>query len=64
MAEYHFVTTYQIEAPIEQVWQAFWDFDRYPTWSKGIFHAQQLRPGDAVWATRSATRSRAACRSP
>jgi hypothetical protein len=47
MAEYHFLTTYQIEAPIEQVWQAFRDFDRYPTWSKGIFHAQQLKLGNA-----------------
>jgi uncharacterized protein YndB with AHSA1/START domain len=47
MAEYHFLTTYQIEAPIQQVWQAFRDFDRYPTWSKGIFHAQQLKLGHA-----------------
>jgi uncharacterized protein YndB with AHSA1/START domain len=47
MAEYHFVTTYEIEAPIEQVWQALRDFDRYPTWSKGIFHAQQLESGAA-----------------
>jgi len=39
--------TYQIEAPIEQVWQALRDFDHYPTWSKGIFHAQQLKQGNA-----------------
>jgi Polyketide cyclase / dehydrase and lipid transport len=42
MAEYHFVTTYELEAPIDQVWQALRDFNHYPTWSKGIFHAQQL----------------------
>jgi Polyketide cyclase / dehydrase and lipid transport len=47
MADYHFLTTYQIEAPIEQVWQALRDFDHYPTWSKGIFHAQRLQSGPA-----------------
>jgi hypothetical protein len=47
MADYHFVTTYEIEAPIEQVWQTLRDFDHYPAWSKGIFHAQQLESGAA-----------------
>jgi uncharacterized protein YndB with AHSA1/START domain len=48
MAEYHFVTTYQIEAPIDQVWQALRDFDHFPTWSSGSFHAKQLESGAAA----------------
>jgi hypothetical protein len=45
MADYHFVTTYRLQAPIEQVWQTLRDFDSYPGWSKGVFHAKQLEPG-------------------
>lgn len=45
MAEYHFVTTYKVEAPIEQVWQTVRDLDHYPSWAKGIFYAQQLESG-------------------
>jgi Polyketide cyclase / dehydrase and lipid transport len=47
MADYHFVTTYQIEAPIDRVWQTLRDFDHYPTWSSGSFHAKQLEAGAA-----------------
>jgi carbon monoxide dehydrogenase subunit G len=46
MAEYHFVTTYEIQAPAEMVWKAISDFRQYPAWSKGIFEASQLEPGD------------------
>jgi uncharacterized protein YndB with AHSA1/START domain len=45
MAEYHFVTTYEIQAPAEVVWKAISDFRQYPAWSKGIFEASQLEPG-------------------
>jgi hypothetical protein len=44
MADYHFVTIYQLEAPIEEVWRALRDFTSYPGWSKGIFRAQPLQP--------------------
>jgi uncharacterized protein YndB with AHSA1/START domain len=42
MAEYHFVTTYEIQAPAEMVWKAISDFREYPAWSKGIFEASLL----------------------
>jgi uncharacterized protein YndB with AHSA1/START domain len=45
MAEYHFVTTFEIEAPIEQVWLALRNVDDYATWSSGMIHAQQLEAG-------------------
>ena len=47
MAEYHFVTTYKFEAPIERVWQTVRALDHYPSWAKGIFHAQHLESGTA-----------------
>jgi len=46
MAEYHFVTTYEIQAPLEMVWKAIRDFRHYPAWSRGIFTASELEPGD------------------
>jgi Polyketide cyclase / dehydrase and lipid transport len=46
MAEYHFVTTYEIQAPAEKVWREIRDFGRYPAWSKGILAASELEPGD------------------
>jgi hypothetical protein len=46
MAEYHFVTTYEIQAPAEKVWSKLRDFGRYPAWSRGIVAARELEPGD------------------
>jgi uncharacterized membrane protein len=45
MADYHFVTTHQIQAPMEQVWGALRGFERYPTWQKHIVQAQLLESG-------------------
>jgi uncharacterized protein YndB with AHSA1/START domain len=45
MAAYHFLTTQELQAPIEQVWDALRDFARYPTWQTQIVQAQLLESG-------------------
>jgi uncharacterized membrane protein len=45
MADYRFVTTHEIRAPMEQVWDALRDFARYPTWQKHIVQAQLIESG-------------------
>jgi carbon monoxide dehydrogenase subunit G len=47
MADYHYVSTWQLQAPIEQVWAALNDLDHLPTWYTGVQHARELVPGDA-----------------
>ena len=45
MADYHFVTTCEIQAPMEQVWDALRDFGSYPTWQEHIVQAQMIESG-------------------
>jgi carbon monoxide dehydrogenase subunit G len=47
MADYHYVSTWQLQAPIEQVWAAITDLEHLPTWYAGIQEARELAPGDA-----------------
>jgi carbon monoxide dehydrogenase subunit G len=47
MADYHYVSTWQLQAPIEQVWAALNDLERLPAWYRGVREAQELAPGDA-----------------
>jgi uncharacterized protein YndB with AHSA1/START domain len=47
MADYHYVSTWQLQAPIEQVWTAITDLDRLPAWYRGVQEARELAPGDA-----------------
>jgi Polyketide cyclase / dehydrase and lipid transport len=46
MADYRFVTTWCVDAPIERVWGAIEDAGRWPAWWKGVRAAEQLEPGD------------------
>ena len=46
MAEYHFVTTWRLAAPIEQVWAAIVDYQSWPSWWASIASAKQIAPGD------------------
>jgi hypothetical protein len=32
MAEYHFVSIWQIQAPIERVWEENYHAERWPSW--------------------------------
>lgn len=45
MAHYEFVTTWQLDAPIEQVFDVLRDSERYPVWWKGVKQVQVLVPG-------------------
>ena len=47
MADYHYVSTWQLQAPIERVWAALNDLEHLPTWYTGVQEARELTPGDA-----------------
>jgi carbon monoxide dehydrogenase subunit G len=47
MAHYHYMSTWQLQAPIEQVWAALNDLEHLPTWYTGVQQARELTPGDA-----------------
>ena len=46
-ADYHYVSTWQLRAPIEQVWTAITDLEHLPAWYPGVQQVQMLAPGDA-----------------
>jgi carbon monoxide dehydrogenase subunit G len=54
MADYHYVSTWQLQAPIEQVWAALNDLEHLPTWYSGVQQAHELTPGDAQGVGRRA----------
>jgi uncharacterized protein YndB with AHSA1/START domain len=47
MADYHYVSTWQLQAPIEQVWTAVSDLEHLPAWYPAVQEVQTLAPGDA-----------------
>ncbi|HTQ87998.1 MAG TPA: SRPBCC family protein [Streptosporangiaceae bacterium] len=47
MAEYHFVSTWQIQAPIERVWEEIYHAERWPSWWKYVVGVEDLEPGAA-----------------
>ena len=46
MAEYRFETTWKLRAPIDAVWSAILQIDRWPEWWKGVVAVRSLAPGD------------------
>ena len=47
MAEYHFVSIWQIQAPIERVWEDDPPPERWPSWWKYVVGVDELDPGAA-----------------
>ena len=47
MAEYHFVSAWQIQAPIERVWEEIYHTERWPSWWKYVVGVDELEPGGA-----------------
>lgn len=47
MAEYHFVTIWRIQAPIERVWEEIYHAERWPSWWKYVAGVDELEPGAA-----------------
>src|SRR5207237_1642302 len=47
VAEYTFLTTWCVDAPIEAVWEAIYESERWPEWWKGVENVVELESGDA-----------------
>src|SRR5262245_55909437 len=47
MADYSFLSIWQVDAPIERVWEVIHDSPRYPQWWKYVASVEQLSPGDS-----------------
>jgi polyketide cyclase/dehydrase/lipid transport protein len=48
LARYAFLTTWVLESPVEPVWEAVYDFERWPEWWPGVEEAVELEPGDEL----------------
>jgi uncharacterized protein YndB with AHSA1/START domain len=46
MKPYRFLTTWCLEAPIDRVWEAIHDSERWPEWWKGVERVVELEAGD------------------
>lgn len=44
--QYSFVTKWQIQAPVEQVWDAIYNSTEWPNWWKGVVAVNELNAGD------------------
>jgi carbon monoxide dehydrogenase subunit G len=45
-ADYHYVSTWQLQAPIDRVWAAISNLEQLPTWYPAVHQVQILAPGD------------------
>ena len=45
MAGYEFLTTWLLDAPREDVWDAIWDSGEWPVWWRGVVEAVETDPG-------------------
>jgi uncharacterized protein YndB with AHSA1/START domain len=43
---YRFLTTWCLEAPIDRVWEAIHDSERWPQWWKGVERVVEIEAGD------------------
>jgi Polyketide cyclase / dehydrase and lipid transport len=46
MTQYHFVTVWKYEAPVEKIWPILRDAEKWPSWWKGVRKVETLQPGD------------------
>lgn len=42
MADYRFLTTWVVDAPIERVWDVIYAVERWPEWWPGVQHVTEL----------------------
>jgi hypothetical protein len=45
--QYHFITQWQFEAPLSDVWQAIYDSENWPSWWKSVKSVKETVAGDA-----------------
>ena len=48
MAEYQFLTTWCLEAPLEAIFDVLNDSPGYPRWWKGVVSVEVVEAGDAI----------------
>jgi uncharacterized protein YndB with AHSA1/START domain len=46
VADYRFVTVWQLRAPLGDVWQAIVASEKWPSWWKGVVRVEELDGGD------------------
>jgi uncharacterized protein YndB with AHSA1/START domain len=46
LADYRFLTTWLIDAPIERVWDVIYAIERWPEWWRGVRSVTELHHGD------------------
>ena len=46
MADYHFLTTWIVDAPIESVWEVIHATERWPEWWRGVLSVTKLSHGN------------------
>jgi hypothetical protein len=46
LADYRFLTTWLIDAPRPDVFQAIWDSESWPSWWRGVESVVKVEPGD------------------
>jgi hypothetical protein len=46
MASYAFLTTWILDAPQEDIWQAIYAIERWPDWWRGVRRVERLAQGD------------------
>jgi uncharacterized protein YndB with AHSA1/START domain len=46
VSEYRFLTAWCLEAPIDPVWEAIKDSERWPEWWRGVERVVELEPGN------------------
>ena len=46
MTRYRFLTTWCLDAPAGEVWDAIYDAERWPQWWKGVVKARKVADGD------------------
>lgn len=47
MTTFTFITVWQVEAPVEPVWDALLHMENWPAWWRGVEQVDVLSPGDA-----------------
>src|SRR5919197_1962802 len=46
MAEYSFTTVWRVDAPVEDVWKAIFEVERWPEWWKGVKSVTRVVEGE------------------
>ncbi len=45
MSDYRFVTIWEVDAPLQEVWDLIVDADQWPSWWKAVEQVVELKPG-------------------